>query len=334
MKKNTANIKIFGIVGRCGSFDVFLGTAPANILNRLSFADILNEDTGEGYQRLYNRKHSLDFKKYITSINTSTVPLVFNLRQEFQKHWSIKKQSDNSAILEIAKDVKCFARIDCQHRIGELSDCSIPLAFMTYIGLDLRTEMAQFNIINSKAKGLSRSLTDYHESTLIDDLINTFPHLFIARKMNEDINSPWYKLVRYGGESTSGLKRRTSLRMLQKSVKEFLNKTSNIHLGNVNDKYDIICMYWKCIKTVFPDEWNDHRHHLLTKGIGLYAMMRILANLLTAKSRDFSEEYFLEQLYKLKGKINWHSNGTFSDAGGKKGVITVHAKLKEILKIL
>jgi hypothetical protein len=31
--------------------EVFLGFAPANILHSLSFADVLDEDTGRGYQR-------------------------------------------------------------------------------------------------------------------------------------------------------------------------------------------------------------------------------------------------------------------------------------------
>lgn len=39
-----------------------MGFAPANLLHSLSFADVLNEDTGEGYQRKFSRKHSLDFR--------------------------------------------------------------------------------------------------------------------------------------------------------------------------------------------------------------------------------------------------------------------------------
>ena len=66
--------------------------------------------------------------------------------------------------------------------------------------------MALFNIINSRAKGLSSSLTDYHESNLLSDLAKEAPHLFIARRLNEDPDLPWYRLIRYGGERTSGLR--------------------------------------------------------------------------------------------------------------------------------
>lgn len=330
MKKNTAKYEINGILGKCGGLEVFLGFASSRILHKNSFAEILNEDNGEGYQRPYNQKHSLDFKRYITSGKTSTVPLVFNLRQELNEHWIITK-SLNTATLCFYGDEACLARVDCQHRIGELGENDIPLAFMTFIGLDLRTEMAMFNTINSKAKGLSSSLTDYHESSLMDDIVYNAPYLFIARKLNEDPLSPWFKLVRYGGETTSGLKRRTSLRMLQKSIREFLSKTSRLDFGDVNDKYELIRTYWLAVRTTFPVEWEDHRHHLLTKGVGLYSMMWLLSDLVVELNGTWSEALFLKTLQALKSKINWHSRGPFAEAGGRKGVSEVYEKMKRAL---
>ena len=54
-----------GIMGMSAGREVFLGFAPANLLHSLSFADVLDEDTGRGYQRRFNPAHSLDFRKYI-----------------------------------------------------------------------------------------------------------------------------------------------------------------------------------------------------------------------------------------------------------------------------
>ena len=75
-----SEITIPGIKGVCGRRDVFMGFAPANFLHSISFADVLNEHTGEGYQRKFNQKHSLDFRKYIRTTVSSTIPLTFNLR--------------------------------------------------------------------------------------------------------------------------------------------------------------------------------------------------------------------------------------------------------------
>jgi DGQHR domain-containing protein len=203
---------------------------------------------------------------------------------------------------------------------------------MSFIGLDLRSEMAQFVTINSKAKGLPSSLTDYHESNLVPDLAEEAPQLFIARKLNEDPSSPWFRLIRYGGETTSGLKRKTSFRMMQKAVLRFLTQLKKASLGDAHSKYAVVCAYWTAVKGLFPNEWDDHRHHLITKGVGLYSLMRLLTDIIAVKGRgDSSVEYFQKQLRGLVGKIDWSTNGPFSDAGGQKGVQEVHAALKEVL---
>ena len=77
-----------------------------------------------------------------------------------------------------------MAQVDCQHRLGNLCDLSIPLPFMCFIGLSEREEMEVFSVINSKAKGLSTSLLDYHEAQLAESLAQERPELFIALQLN------------------------------------------------------------------------------------------------------------------------------------------------------
>ncbi|MDP3482318.1 MAG: hypothetical protein Q8S05_03295, partial [Sulfuricella sp.] len=60
----TATISIPGIIGHCGDREVFIGFASASLLARVSFADLLDESTGKGYQRRFHRGHSLEFKRY------------------------------------------------------------------------------------------------------------------------------------------------------------------------------------------------------------------------------------------------------------------------------
>ena len=215
-----------------------------------------------------------------------------------------------------------------------MSDSDIPLAFMAFIGLDLRAEMGLFVIINSKAKGLSSSLTDFHESTLIEDLSEEAPHLYISRRLNEDRQSPWFKLIRYGGESTSGLKRRTSLRMMQKSISRFLAQMRSQDRLDVEEKYHLVVSFWRSVATVFPNEWHDHRRHLLTKGVGLYAMTLLLTDIVNeAHGQAMDEDFFVRKLESLKGTVDWSSNGMFSDAGGRKGALEVYNRLKEIAQL-
>jgi DGQHR domain-containing protein len=334
MKSVASKLKISGLIGACGDRDVFLGFAPASILYNLSCADILNDDTGEGYQRPYNKKHSENFKQYINLEGSSTIPLTFNLRKGLSGFWKIKQNDNGSATLLLDKNNKSLAQVDCQHRLGELKDSDVPLAFMSFIGLDLREEMAMFTVINSKAKGLSSSLTDYHESNLLDDIASDAPHLYIARKLNEDFRSPWYRLIRYGGETTSGLKRRTSFRMMQKSVQQFLKDINGHYTGGLDDKYGLVVEYWNAIQKTFSAEWKEHRHHLITKGVGLYSLMMLLSDMIKANPQaNIDEDYFLSLLEPLKQKIDWKSNGTFANAGGQKGAKEAYLTLKGLLNI-
>jgi len=334
MKKGTAVIQINGLTGLCGSREVFLGFAPAKVLHAASFADVLNEDTGEGYQRPRNKRHSLDFKQFIAREGCSTIPLTFNLRKELSHAWELRRGMNGQATLQLSPGVRCLAQVDCQHRLGELYDSDIPLAFMTFMGLDLRSEMALFVIINSKAKGLSSSLTDFHESNLLNDLAEEAPHLYIARKLNEDPQSPWYRLIRYGGETTSGLRRRTSFRMMQKSVHRLLIRLRTHNLGNVEDKYTLVVSFWRAVARVFPNEWQNHRYHLLTKGVGLYSLTLLLADIVKrACGSPLDEEFFVACIKPLRRKIDWSSKGMFADAGGQQGAVEVYNKLKKVTRL-
>jgi DGQHR domain-containing protein len=334
MKNNTSDIVIEGLLGKCGHLDVFLGFASSQLLCEVSIADTLNDETGSGYQRPYNRPHSLDFKRYITQKISSTIPLVFNLRKEMKNQWQLGKGKGNQAHLRLKKGGKSLVIVDGQHRLGELADVELPFSFMAFIGLDIRTEMALFSIINSKAKGLSTSLTDFLQSNLVNDIAQEAPHLFIAKRLNEDQNSPWYRFIRYGGETTSGLKRRTSLRMMQKSIDRLLKRFRGKETISVDHYYNIIHSFWEAVKEIFPKEWEDHRHHLLSKGVGLYSLMLLLGDIVSKDNPErLDKRYFINTLQPLKTKIDWHAKGMFSEAGGQKGAIEVYDKLRKALEV-
>ncbi len=62
-------------LGASADRSVLLGFAPAGLLKTLSWADVLDEEAGRGYQRRFNSAHSLDFRRYIQSPGSSTIPL-------------------------------------------------------------------------------------------------------------------------------------------------------------------------------------------------------------------------------------------------------------------
>ena len=313
-----------------------MGFAPANLLHDFSFADILDEDTGRGYQRRFNPQHSLDFRRYIQKDRSSTIPLTFNLRPRDDGAWRVVNLGGQRARLEIVKSKgKVFAQVDCQHRLGHLNDLPVILPFMCFIGLSEREEMEIFNIINSKAKGLSTSLLDFHDAQLTDDLARERPELFIALHLNNDAKSPWCRQLDLGGSSTSGLSRRASLRTMQKAVKRFLSLTKIRRTRSADNAAQVVLDFWEAISLVLPDQWSHPRNHLITKGIGVYALMDIAGDLYNEapdNGRACDKRYFVNTLSDFIGDIDWTSRGPLKGFGGEGGVKSVVDLIRQARK--
>jgi DNA sulfur modification protein DndB len=317
------NIIISGTLGLSGHREVLVGFAPAHLLHSLSFADTLDEDTGRGYQRRFNPQHSLDFRRYIQHDDSSTIPLTFNLRPRRDNGWQLTRGSDGSASLLIQPTAgKVFAQVDCQHRLGYLNDLSISLPFMSYLGLSDREEMAIFNIINSKARGLSTSLLDFHEATLAGDLAAERPELFIALQMNNMPQSPWHRQLDLGGDKTSGLTRRASLRTMQKAIKRFLFHTKFLRTRGPEAAAQTLIDFWCAVALVVSDVWDQPRRHLLTKGVGVYALTSIAGDLYLEASDPTAcdRKHFAAALSDFLPDIDWSNEGALRGLGGEAGV--------------
>ena len=175
------------------------------------------------------------------------------------------------------------------------------------------------------------SLTDFHRSNLLDDIIEEAPHLYLAKKLNEDPNSPWFKLIKLGGGITSSPKRKTSLRMMQRAIRKYLDNRRENKNKSIEVEYNLLLNFWISVKETFPDEWRDHRHHLITKGIGVYSLT-ILASDLVSFFGCTSQKHFMNYLKQVKKQINWKSDGMFSNMGGHKGAIEVYRTLRESIQ--
>jgi DNA sulfur modification protein DndB len=333
-----SEITIPGIKGVCGRREVFMGFAPANLLCSVSFADVLNEHTGEGYQRKFNEKHSLDFRRYIRGADCSTIPLTFNLRPESAQWWSLNQNESGSAVLKlVAGKNRIFSRVDCQHRLGSLSELDIPLAFMTFIGLPLKDEIGLFTVINSKAKGLNASLLSFNETKLLTDVAKEKPDLYIAVRLNDDEQSPWYKQLDLGGTRIIGLARRASLSAMQSATKRFLRKTNFLsgQKGSTDDAYLVIRYYWAAVVELLDFQWKNQRKHFLTKGIGVYALTDLAADLFLEaeqKSVVCDQDYFRAVLSDFICNLDWSHTGPLKGLGGQTGAFEAYSMLVQLRK--
>jgi DNA sulfur modification protein DndB len=319
-----------GIVGFSAHQKVLLGFAAANILHSLSFADALDEETGRGYQRRFTPKHSLDFRKYIQQAGASTIPLTFNVRPSPGGAWRLVEATNGKAKLEIlASAGKVLSQVDCQHRLGYLNDLEFPLPFMCFVGLSEREEMEVFNVINSKAKGLSTSLLDFHDATLASDLGSDRPELFIALHLNNNSESPWYRQLDLGGNSTSGLLRRASLRTMQKAVKRFLCQSKILDSRSPEEAAQMALDFWAAVAVVLQEAWDNPRRYLINKGVGVYSLMGIAADLYAESSgHSCDKRYFVNKLSEFANDIDWSTSGPLKGLGGEGGVKSALALIK------
>jgi DGQHR domain-containing protein len=323
------------ILGRCGQLPVVLGGAPASELFRLSFADILDESKDQGYQRPIDVRHSREFSAYIENPGATTIPLTFNLRGPEGEGWRLHRADATTATLEIRlpsnQSPAVLAQVDCQHRLGMMEGSAIPLTFQCFLGLTPREEMAIFNVINAKAKGLSPSLLDYHTTKLLPDLETIRLDLYIAKHLNDDPESVWCGKVKLGGSSSQGSKRRTSLRGLQTATKALLQRHPFDASSELDawQRYEVVRDFWKGVVRVWPTAWSKPRTHLLTKGVGVTALSLLAADIITAilsRQHRADADTFVEYLAPVSD-LDWSSKGPFKAYGGRRGATEVHQLL-------
>lgn len=325
-KKNASSpaigaVTFRGLIGACGGREVFIGFAPASLLKKISFADVLNETTRVGYQRPINVAHSLGFKRYIQGEGATTIPLTFNLRGTEPKRWTIRTTKSHCATLSIDPvGAPIMAQVDCQHRLGYLGDSPIQFAFMTFIGLTVEEEMQIFRDINGKAKGLNASLLDY-TSARLSDLGVAHPAIALAMRLQEDADSPWQHRLDLGGDRTSGLRRIASLRTMQKAIRRF-QREAKADRDDLEVVARQLIAFWKAVVQIYPYQWMQHRRHLVNKGVGVYALMS-MAGLLVAEAkhngRAADVDFFLEKLSDFAHRVDWSTNGPMNGFGGAAG---------------
>lgn len=309
--------KLLCIRGRSLDRPVLLGFASARALHAGSFADVLDEASGRGYQRRLNSRHSLDFRRYVQGPGSATIPLTFNLRGTDGDGWHLEARGETVALC-LDAGARPLAQVDCQHRLGHLSDLDVELPFMTFIGLSEREEMEIFGIINGKAKGLSNSLLDFHDAQLCADLASERPELLVALHLKNEPTSPWYNRLDLGGNQVSGLERRASLRTMQKACRIL---TRRLRPRVVDEIARIAHDFWCAVGLVMPEAFSRPRKSLVTKGIGVYALTELAADFVLEApvGTRCDTPYFAATMSELAPKLDWGNDGPLGGLGGEGG---------------
>jgi DGQHR domain-containing protein len=327
-------LKIPVLVGRCGQLPVVLGSAPARDLFAVSFADLFDEAAQTGYQRACDQRHAQGFREYIERPGATTIPLTFNLRGIPGSAWRLDPAdvsegapADLHLRMPERPEERAVARVDCQHRLEKMAESAVPLAFQCFLGLTPLEEMRIFGVINSKAKGLNASLTDYHESRF-KDVTREAADLHIATLLNDDPHSVWYRRVNLSGAATQGTNRPVTLRGMRNAVFLFLQHALIRDLP-IEAQYQIVAAFWAAVAATWPKAWSDPRKHFLAKGIGVQGLSLLAGDIVKLAMRAeeaLSEETFARHLVPLRN-LDWANTGPFRGLGGRSGAREVHERL-------
>ncbi|MBB3961133.1 DGQHR domain-containing protein [Aureimonas phyllosphaerae] len=314
------------VAGRSIDRPVLLGFASSRVLYRHSFADVLDEASGTGYQRRLNARHSLDFRRYVQDAGSTTIPLTFNLRDDAIGRWRIV-EGHGSCSLVLQEGERSLSQVDCQHRLGHLADIDVELPFMCFVGLSEREEMVVFGIINGKAKGLSNSLLDFHDAQLCADLATEKPELLVALHLKNEPSSPWYNRLDLGGVRVSGLDRCASLRTMQKASRILVRR---LKPRSAEEVARLSREFWIAVATVMPEAFSKPRRSLVTKGVGVYALTEIAADIVAEGGVDarMDARSFAVALAEFAADLDWTNSGPLAGLGGEGGA----KKAAEILR--
>ena len=259
-------------------------------------------------------------------------------------------------VLDLPKPVfkPQISRIDGNHRLsgmddhlsevfaGELTDDDIPsIPFSLFVGLVAKQETRLFFTVNVMHEGMDAALTDTQQQSLADpqDLRNDpdLQPLWLSRELRGE-DRAFHGMVDPGG-SKLGMKQR-DIRPVVKSntLRSALNlqlREGKTEANDLRKKPDLLLMtvdnYWKAVRHVFPEAWNNKRDYILLQTIGLNGFASLGGDCLrrAVKEKNLDESFFRAILEPIRLRVSlarkdekWSG---VAGAGGAKKVYEVLA---------
>lgn len=204
-----------------------------------------------------------------------------------------------NGILEVP-DEKVLYVLDGQHRIAswrDLSEMRLVFPVILFDGLGLREENMAFVDMNFMPKKPTKS----HSQAIMLQIQETPSNkeqtaALITMKLNRRSDSPWYQRLtteatqKRSSTSTKSKKGTTlstplaTFSGLSDSIAwSLLNRDGSFVELSHERKVDVLIAYWKALKVLFPECWEQPRLYRLCQGFGPLAMHRLLAQYLSKK---------------------------------------------------
>lgn len=280
---------------------------------------------------------------------------LFNIKLNENKDFSILREENDKFEIYLTKRKNSILIIDGQHRLeglkkaGEIkNDYDLIVSFL--LDYDRSVIAKQFYTINYSQKSVSKSLLYHLTGEFSQDLDEiTFLHE-VVKLLNETKKSPLYRRIKMLGFAPKHLDKEIKKKMtlsqaflidyLIYSIKD--RKAKSViqpifkHYYD-NNKYHIVrflISYFTSVQKIFP-EWDDPENSILSKTIGVGALLKVLNFLFLKIFFDEGLDHNPEKISDMKSdflvkKLEGINNTDLSHFSGGSSAGTV-SQLKTVM---
>jgi len=280
------------IQGECLGFKAYRGFAPLSTLAAVSKPDIFDQAKNPlGTQRNLNRQHARKAYQYVSDTENAFYPeIILNIRDSsFVEFQAVPAAGHaNFGTLRFLKDpttVKFIvvSRLDGNHRLWfadghekGMEAVEIPASFCFLELSELKQELEIFRAINDNQMGMNTSHLQNITARLLGEKLLKIqkPALYIAKKLQDDKSSPFYKKIHEGGATRRGATLSgLTVANLENAIKDMLSRSAKLpQFPDADAQYRVVRNYWSAVKKLLPEAWKRPTDYLIFKGVGLYAM--------------------------------------------------------------
>ncbi|MEQ7049909.1 DGQHR domain-containing protein [Paenibacillaceae sp. P-4] len=299
----------------------------ASIAMQLTYTKPYDHTSGKGYQRPTDAKRIRDFSMYLSRGDEALfTPILLNAGGNWEYVAYDKHRPSYGRLICKSK----ASLMDGQHRLGGIrkyiqetnSELNVP--FMAFHFLDEDEEIKLFDTINTKAKGISSSLSKYLKRES-DDLS------WIATELLSNSDSPFYHIGSIIGKRTNG--RHVTLQNLYR-ILNYFTKEEGIRNLSKDEKLALVLSYFNLIRDMYPNEWINYKEFKLTHIVCLDALAiagsKAISRFMRENKRHIDHQGYTKAVKRLKN-INWSAEGPFKYLKGINGSKTLSIDLLEIM---
>lgn len=259
-----------------GTIDIYTFPMTVNDLAKISYVAVRGRDKEEGaVQRVLNKKRISSIKQYVLDGNMFVNSFVINWNDENY----VPEIIDDQIIIPLVDSVAQL--IDGQHRLEGLKEAvkvdesinNKTLLVSMVIGLKTKEAAKIFININSEQKPVPKSLIfDLYGVTEDDKNFAITRSGDIAKELNENVDSPFYNLIKYPGNPRG--KGKIDLSTVVSVLKKYVDVDGKFVENNIRDlnlQSQFIINYFSSIKYHWEKEdmWGNASQNVFLKHQGL-----------------------------------------------------------------